>query len=107
MQTLADDNEEVGRPSEGATEVEEDKFEDLLKEIEKLGRQKDKSVWKLILKCPKEVRPAMRLACSLPSTQVSVERSFSQLKLLLRDNRAKMGSDLADALLFLRANKCV
>ena len=43
----------------------------------------------------------------MPTTQVSVERLFSQLKLLRRENRAKIGSDLTEAILFIRANKLV
>ena len=56
---------------------------------------------------PDEVRKVSSFVSALPTTQVTVERMFSQLKLVMRDNRARMGAKLIEALIFLRTNKCV
>ena len=72
-----------------------------------MGRIKAENVWGMIDMYPKVVQPIARMVCSLPSTQVSVERLFSHLKLVLRENRANMEADLVDAILFLRTNKCI
>ena len=72
-----------------------------------MGRIKGDNVWDMIDFYPKLVQPIARIVCSLPSTQVSVERLFSHLKLVLRENRASMEAELVDAILFLRTNKCV
>jgi hypothetical protein len=53
------------------------------------------------------VQHVARLVSCLPTTQVTVERMFSQLKLIMRENRSRMNSDLAEAIVFLRTNKCV
>ena len=89
-----------------AEETETDEFNISLLEVEKVRHLKERDIWSQILKFPVQIQPVLRLACALPSTQVSVERNFSPLK-LLRDIRAKMGLDLANSLLFLRVNKCV
>ena len=82
-------------------------YEAGLQKIEKLGRQKIKNVWEGIDAYPEFLKPACHIVNALPSTQVSFERMFSQLKLLLRENRCRMKTELADAILFLRMNKCV
>ena len=81
-------------------------FQSCLADIERLGRVKGKNIWEIIDLYPEPIRPLARTVSSLPSTQVSVERIFSHLKLILRENRASMASDLAEAVLFLRTNKC-
>ena len=43
----------------------------------------------------------------LPPTQVSVERLFSAMKILLTDLRSKMKDDIVEAILFLKSNQCV
>ena len=75
-------------------------------EVEKLGRIKE-TVWGQIKLYPKVVYNCSQMLSALPTTQVSVERMFSQLKLLLRDNRARLGPKLTEALLFMITNKCV
>ena len=82
-------------------------FDSALKEIEKLGRVKMNNVFDIISQYPAVIQDAAIAVSCLPTTQVSVERLFSQLKLVMRDNRARMGEDLTDAILFLRMNKCV
>lgn len=82
-------------------------FTAALLEVERLGRQKLPNVWDIIKSYPEIVQPVARVVSCLPSTQVSVERMFSHLKLVLRDNRARMGNDLTEAIVFLRTNKCV
>ena len=82
-------------------------YEAGLEKIKKLGRQKIENVWEGINAHPEFLNPACQIVSALPSTQVSVERMFSQLKLLLRENLCRMKTELADAILFLRMNKCV
>ena len=82
-------------------------FNDALSTVEKLGRIKSSSVWDIISQYPRLVQPVCRVISCLPSTQVSVEQMFSHLKLVLRENRASMGNDVTDAIVFLRTNKLV
>ena len=72
-----------------------------------LGRVTASSVWEVINMYPQNIRSTCRALAAIPTTQVSVERAFSQLKLIMRDNRASLKSDLTEALLFLRINKLV
>ena len=58
-------------------------YEAGLEKIEKLGQQKIKNVWEGIDAYPEFLKLACQLVSALPSTQVSVERMFFQLKLLL------------------------
>ena len=58
-------------------------YEARLEKIEKLKRQKIKNVWEGINAYPEFLKPACQIVSALPSIQVSVERMFSQLKLLL------------------------
>ena len=83
------------------------KFQSCLADVERLGRAKGSNIWESISLFPDMIQPIARIVCAVPSTQASVERIFSHLKLILRENRARMGADLADAILFLRTNKCV
>ena len=43
----------------------------------------------------------------LPPTQVTVERLFSAMKILLTDLRSKMKDEIVEAILFLKSNQCV
>ena len=81
-------------------EAKTEEFNLSLLEVGKVRHLEEREIWSQILKFPVQIQPTLRLACALPSTQVSVERNFSQLKLLLKDNRAEMGSDLANACSF-------
>ena len=82
-----------------------DVFESALTAVEKLGRVKRSEVWEILSLYPDVIQPVARVVSALPCTQVSVERMLSHLRLVLRDNRAKMGANLADAILFLKMNK--
>ena len=82
-------------------------YEAGLEKIEKLGWQKILNVWEGIDAYPEFLKPTFQIVSALPSTQVSVERMFSQLKLLLQENQCCMKTELADAICFLRMNKCV
>lgn len=84
-----------------------EEFKSGLASVEKLGRVKRDNVWEVIELYPTIVKPVAQIVSSLPSTQVSVERLFSQLRLVLRENRANMSADLVDAILFLKMNKLV
>ena len=57
-------------------------YETGLEKIEKLRRQKIKNVWEGIDAYPEFLKPVCEIVSALPSTQVFVERMFSQLKLL-------------------------
>ena len=82
-------------------------FAEALVDVERLGRLKWPNVWDIISKYPRIVQPVSRIISCLPCTQVSVERMFSHLKLVLRENRARMGNELTDAIVFMRTNKSV
>ena len=82
-------------------------FAEALVDVERLGRLKLPNVWDIISKYPLIVQSVSRIISCLPCTQVSVERMFSHLKLVLRENRARMGNELTDAIVFMRTNKSV
>ena len=82
-------------------------FAEALVDVERLGRLKLPNVWDTISKYPLVVQPVPRIASCLSSAQVSVERMFSHLKLVLRENRVQMGNELTDAIVFMRTDKSV
>ena len=82
-------------------------FAEALVDVERLGRLKLPNVWDIISKYPLIVQPVSRIISCLPCMQVSVERMFSHLKLVLRENRVRMGNELTDAIVFMRTNKSV
>ena len=98
---------ETPTQAEDSSQSQVDLFESALREVEALGRARRSNIWEIIETYPQIVQPVAKAVSCLPSTQVSVERMFSQLKLLMRDNRANMGPDLADGLLYLRMNRCI
>lgn len=53
---------------------------------------------------PRLYRIAMALL-SIPSTQVTVERLFSQLKLVITDSRTKLGDKMIKDIMLLKMNK--
>ena len=75
-----------------------------IEKIERLGRLKADSVWKIIDTLDEPLLITAKILSAMPVTQVSVERLFSSVKFILRDHRASMKQDLLDAILFLRAN---
>ena len=69
-----------------------------------LGRLKGTNVWDLIKAYPEEVQDCCFTLAALPVTQVSVERLFSAMKLLLTDLRSRLKPDAVEAMLMLRTN---
>jgi hypothetical protein len=53
---------------------------------------------------PEELKEVALLLCTMPVTQVSVERLFSALKIFKRDQRSRLKEDILNALLLLKAN---
>lgn len=51
-----------------------------------------------------ELLPLAQVACALPVTQVSVERTFSGLSYILDDRRMSLKDDTIDAIMLLRCN---
>ena len=75
-----------------------------IEKMERLGRLKADSVWKIIDTLDESLLTTAKILSAMPVTQVSVERLFSSMKFILSDHRASMKQDLLDAILFLRAN---
>ena len=82
-------------------------FAEALVDVERLGRLKLPNFWDIISKYPLIIQPVSRIISCSPCTQVSVERIFSHLKFVLRENRIEMGNELTDAIVFMRTNKSV
>jgi len=78
-----------------------------LAKCQNISRAKHSNVWDIIDEYPDIIKPVAIAVSCLPTTQVSVERLFSHLKLVLRENRSRMAVDLLEAILFLRTNKLV
>ena len=74
-----------------------------IEKMERLGRLKADSVWKIIDTLDEPLLTTAKILSAMPVTQVSVER-FSSIKFILSDHRANIKQDLLDAILFLRAN---
>jgi hypothetical protein len=53
---------------------------------------------------PDELKDVALLLCTMPVTQVSVERLFSALKIFKRDQRSQLKEDILKALMLLKAN---
>ena len=63
-----------------------------------------KTVYDVISNYPERVQHVTWVISALPVTQISVERLFSALKILLIDARSRLKADLVKAILFLRTN---
>ena len=74
-----------------------------IEKMERLGRLKADSVWKIIDTLDEPLLTTAKILSAMPVTQLSVER-FSSIKFILSDHRANIKQDLLDAILFLRAN---
>ena len=70
-----------------------------------MGRMKGATVWDIVGKYPEIIQPASMALAALPVTQVSVERLFSAMKLLLTDLRSRLKGDILEAMLLLRSNR--
>ena len=80
-------------------------FSIILDDVEKMAPQRGEAVWQYIARLPLEVRQIANVLTAMPTTQVSVERLFSALKLLKSDMRGSLKVDLLNAMLSLRTNK--
>ena len=78
-----------------------------IRDMEAIGRLKAESVWEVIRKYPVGIHETCRTVSAIPTTQVTVERLFSHLRLIMRENRGRMKGELAESILFLRTNKCL
>ena len=58
----------------------------------------------VIPKYPVQLQEAAWVLTALPPTQVSVERLFSALRILVSDLRSTLGPDVVEAILLLRTN---
>ena len=77
---------------------------DPVRQIKQLGRLKGTDIWGVISSYPNEIRNECFDISALPVTQVSVERLFSAMRILLSDLRSRLKSDIVDAILFLKNN---
>ena len=75
-----------------------------IEKMERLGRPKTDSVWKIIDTLDEPLLTTAKILSAMPVTQVSVERLFSSIKFILSDHRASIKQDVLDVILFLRAN---
>ena len=75
-----------------------------IEKMERLGRLKADSVWKIIDTLDEPLLTTEKILSAMPVTQVSIERLFPSMKFILSDHRASMKQDLLYAILFLRAN---
>ncbi|GAB6023777.1 hypothetical protein CHUAL_014221 [Chamberlinius hualienensis] len=83
---------------------EEQEFYEDCNTMEGMGRLKVKSVFEAINFYPEKIQTACHIASSMPTTQASVERLFSALKLILSERRQMMKDDLLSAILFCNIN---
>lgn len=70
-----------------------------------MPRMKGATVWDIVGQYPGIIQPASMALAALPVTQVSVERLFSAMKLLLTDLRSRLKGDILEAMLLLRSNR--
>ena len=82
--------------------TEEDVANNAVDAIIETRRVKGKTVFDVLQVFPENVRQHCAAISGLPVTQVSVERLFSALKLLLTDTRSRLKDDDLQAVLFLR-----
>ena len=80
-------------------------FYNALDKAERMGRMKQQSVCNIISRYPTIMQRVLRIVSCLPRTQVFVERRLLRLKLASCENRERMGSDLIDGIVFMKANK--
>ena len=100
------DRREQGRLAAAVQPVttEEEVVNNAVDAIMETGRVKGKTVFDILQVFPENVRGHCAAICGLPVTQVSVERLFSALKLLLTDTRSRLKEDILQAVLFQRVH---
>lgn len=73
-------------------------------EMKKLGRLKGADVWDVIPRYPSGSQQFSYFLGALLVTQVSVERLFSAMKLIITDLRSRLKPDVVEAMLLIRSN---
>ena len=81
-------------------------FNNALTDMENIDRSSKVTVMGAILRYPGILQKVAYTVTALPSTQVSVEKLFSALRIIRSDLRTSMKEDLLEAILFLRTNGC-
>ena len=71
-----------------------------------IDRSSKVTVMDAISRYPSILQKVAYKVTALPSTQVSVERLFSALRIIRSDLRTSMKEDLLEAILFFRTNGC-
>ena len=79
-------------------------FNNALTDMENIDRSSKVTVMDAISRYPAILPKVPYTVTALPSTQVSVERLFSALRIVRSDLRTSMKEDLSEAILFLRTN---
>ena len=94
--------QQIVLPHQSEKEKRRKKFEDGLKGLESINRSMKLSFKEALALYNEDVAIVARLVSAMPTTQVSVERLFSSLRIIKSDLRASMKEDLVEAILFLR-----
>ena len=81
-------------------------FNNALTDMENIDRSSKVTVMDATSRYPAILQKVAYTVTALPSTQVSVERLFSALRIIRSDLRTSMKEDLLEAILFLRTNGC-
>ena len=81
-------------------------FNNALTDMENIDRSSKVTVMDAISRYPSILQKVAYIVTALPSTQVSVERLFSALRIIRSNLRTSMKEDLLEAILFLRTNGC-
>ena len=81
-------------------------FNDTLADMENIDRSSKVTVMDAISRYPAILQKVAYTVTALLSTQVSVERLISALRIIGSDLRTSMKEDLLEAILFLRTNGC-
>ena len=75
-----------------------------VEEFKRMKRMKGKDVWEVMRSYPDGVKVPCSVLAALPVTQVSIERLFSAMKLLLTDLQSGLKPDVVEAMLVLCTN---
>ena len=81
-------------------------FNNALTDMENIDRSSKMTVMDAISRYPAILQKVTYTITALPSTQVSVERLFSALRIIRLDLQTLMKDDLLEAILFLCTNGC-
>ena len=81
-------------------------FNNALTDMENIDKLSKMTVMDAISPYPAILQKVAYTVTALPSTQVSVERLYSALRIIHSDLRTSMKDDLLEAILFLRTNGC-